>query len=63
MSHPVTRAEPAGSLLRPASLLAARHEHEAGRLAAPAFKRAEDAAVDPRLATVTPGRPACTAIS
>ena len=50
MSHPVTRAEPAGSLLRPAGLLAARREHEAGRLAAPAFKRAEDAAVDQAIA-------------
>ena len=50
MNHPVTRAEPVGSLLRPSGLLQARLEHEAGRLAAPESKRAEDAAVDHAIA-------------
>jgi 5-methyltetrahydropteroyltriglutamate--homocysteine methyltransferase len=42
----VTRAEPVGSLLRPAELLQARRDRQAGRLAPAEFKRIEDAAVD-----------------
>ena len=50
MSPAVSRAEPVGSLLRPAGLLEARREHAAGRLDAAAFKRAEDAAVNRAIA-------------
>jgi 5-methyltetrahydropteroyltriglutamate--homocysteine methyltransferase len=50
VSPAVSRAEPVGSLLRPAGLLEARREHAAGRLDAAAFKRAEDAAVDRAIA-------------
>jgi 5-methyltetrahydropteroyltriglutamate--homocysteine methyltransferase len=42
----VTRAEPVGSLLRPAELLEARRRREAGHLGPAEFKRIEDAAVD-----------------
>ena len=46
MSPGVARAEPVGSLLRPAKLLEARRDHEDGKLAPAEFKRVEDAAVD-----------------
>jgi 5-methyltetrahydropteroyltriglutamate--homocysteine methyltransferase len=44
------RADVVGSLLRPAHLLEAREELEAGRLGAAAFKRVEDRAVDDAVA-------------
>ncbi|MBZ5627496.1 MAG: cobalamin-independent methionine synthase II family protein [Acidobacteriia bacterium] len=40
------RSDVVGSLLRPDYLKEAREQHEAGQLAHPAFKRAEDRAVD-----------------
>lgn len=40
------RSDVVGSLLRPAYLKHAREQHEAGELTAPAFKQAEDRAVD-----------------
>lgn len=46
MSPGVARAEPVGSLLRPAKLLQARRDHEDGKLLPAEFKRVEDAAVD-----------------
>ena len=42
---PPFRADHVGSLLRPASLLAARAEHEAGRLSAEQLRAQEDAAI------------------
>jgi 5-methyltetrahydropteroyltriglutamate--homocysteine methyltransferase len=42
---PPFRADHVGSLLRPASLLAARAEHEAGRLSAEQLRADEDAAI------------------
>ena len=44
------RSDVVGSLLRPDALLAARRDLEAGRLAAAAFKRIEDRAVDAAIA-------------
>ena len=48
MVDPVTfiRADVVGSLLRPASLLAARNDHAVGRIDFPSFKEIEDQAVD-----------------
>ena len=43
---PAIRADVVGSLLRPAALVQARREAEAGRLSAAELKRVEDAAVD-----------------
>jgi 5-methyltetrahydropteroyltriglutamate--homocysteine methyltransferase len=44
------RAEPVGSLLRPAHLLAARRGHQAGRVADEALRSAEDSAVSAAIA-------------
>src|SRR5439155_13727854 len=44
-TNPPFRADHVGSLLRPAELLRARAEHQAGRLSAAELRRAEDAAI------------------
>jgi 5-methyltetrahydropteroyltriglutamate--homocysteine methyltransferase len=45
LSGPPFRADHVGSLLRPAALLRARAEHQAGAASAAALRRAEDAAI------------------
>jgi 5-methyltetrahydropteroyltriglutamate--homocysteine methyltransferase len=45
MSNPPFRADHVGSLLRPAELLQARAEHQAGRISAGELRAAEDAAI------------------
>src|SRR5581483_1560412 len=45
MPKPPFRADHVGSLLRPAALLRARAEHQAGRLDTAELRRAEDAAI------------------
>lgn len=45
IGRPPFRADHVGSLLRPAELLRARAEHQAGRISAEELRRAEDAAV------------------
>jgi 5-methyltetrahydropteroyltriglutamate--homocysteine methyltransferase len=45
LSGPPFRADHVGSLLRPAGLLKARAEHQAGRIAAAELRRAEDQAI------------------
>jgi 5-methyltetrahydropteroyltriglutamate--homocysteine methyltransferase len=45
VSGPPFRADHVGSLLRPAELLRARAEHQAGRLSAAELRRVEDAAI------------------
>jgi methionine synthase II (cobalamin-independent) len=45
LSGPPFRADHVGSLLRPAELLRARAEHQAGRMSAAALRRVEDAAI------------------
>src|SRR5881275_733259 len=49
MAH-VYRADTVGSLLRPQYLKLARERHEAGQLAAAAYKEIEDRAVDQAIA-------------
>lgn len=43
-------ADVVGSMIRPAELLAAREDFDAGRIAPAEFKRVEDAAVDQAVA-------------
>src|SRR5487761_1067369 len=43
--RPPFRADHVGSLLRPAELLRAREEHQAGRISAAELRRVEDAAI------------------
>jgi methionine synthase II (cobalamin-independent) len=50
MDFAAIRAETIGSMLRPAELRAARRSYRRGEIAAPAFKRVEDRAVDAALA-------------
>ena len=45
LSGPPFRADHVGSLLRPAELLRARAEHQAGRISAEELRRVEDAAI------------------
>ena len=47
---PLPHADVVGSMIRPAELLAAREDLDAGRIAPAAFKRVEDAAVDQAVA-------------
>jgi 5-methyltetrahydropteroyltriglutamate--homocysteine methyltransferase len=44
-TNPPFRADHVGSLIRPAALLQARRDHQAGKLSAPALRAIEDAAI------------------